>query len=241
MLKSVPLADRKAVEMAMKKAKSPKNLGMMAQVMNKLTGRAYKLNVKNVKIGDTQLAMLYREATLPTFTKQNFEVMRMAEQAGLKAIQKQHQYGRGYGRWNTMVTFFKDILIPYLLWRSDNEGYIIPLMTWPSIQKFTDQLYHAFIQSPLPKFKGRSPLQMSRDDKFQSSEKALHPTTGKRLMKGWSRDDLLPPDQAVLHQRWYPTTKKTWGKTRHKELTQRWQQAKAAPVKQDDDWTKGYW
>ena len=235
-LKGLPIGDRKAYELAMKKAHQPKQLDLMAKIMNKTLDAAYTLETKTIKIGKSELTTFVRKATLPTFDRQDYEVMRMAEQAGLKAIQKQHQYGLGYGKWSTWVTFFKDILTPFILWWTGHSAYIQPLMRLP-LQKFADQLYHSYIQSPLPKFKGRSGLQMSRDSKFEMSQK-MSSGSRERLMRGWEKDDVLPPDQAVLHKRWYPTTKKTWGKTRTKELTKRWQASKAAP--QSDDWTRGY-
>jgi hypothetical protein len=236
-IKSLPIGDRKAYEMAIKKAHDPKQLNLMAKIMNKTLSAAYTLEAKTIKIGGSELTTFVRKATLPTFDRSDYEVMRMAEQAGLKAIQKQHQYGLGYGKWSTWVTFFKDLLVPFVLWWTGHSGYIRPLMHLP-IQKFADQLYTSYIQSPLPKFKGRSGLQISRDDKFEMSQK-MGSGSKERLMRGWEKDDILPPDQAVLHQRWYPTTKKTWGKTRTKELSKRYQASKAAPTRADD-WTRGY-
>jgi hypothetical protein len=222
--------------MAIKKAHDPKQLNLMAKIMNKTLSAAYTLEAKSTKIGGSELTTFVRKVTLPTFDRSDYEVIRMAEQAGLKAIQKQHQYGLGYGKWSTWVTFFKDLLVPFILWWNGHSDYIRPLMRLP-IQKFADQLYMSYIQSPLPKFKGRTGLQMSRDDKFEMSQK-MGSGSKERLMRGWEKDDILPPDQAVLHKRWYPTTKKTWGKARTKELTKRWQASKAAP--QSDDWTRGY-
>lgn len=236
-IRSLPIGDRKAYDMAMKKAKDPKQLDLMAKIMNKTMKAAYTLETKNIKIGKSEVTTFIRKATLPVFDRGDYEVMRMAEQAGLKAIQKQHQYGLGYGKWSTWVTFFKDLLVPFILWYNGHAEYIRPLMHLP-IQKFADQLYMAYIQSPLPKFRGKRGLQMSKDDKFEMSQK-MGTGSRKRIMKGWERDDILPPDRAVLHTRSYPTTKETWGKRRTKELSQRWQQAKAAPSRADD-WTRGY-
>ena len=131
------------------------------------------------------------------------------------------------------MLFFKTVLTPFLLWALPGKhgDYIKPLMSlWPSA--FLDQFYFAYVKKVLPKLRkgDTGELQASRDVKFLGSQK-MASGRRKRIMKGFAKDNLLPPDKAVLHSRWYPTTKETWGKRRQGELVKRYAQTKALPPK----------
>jgi hypothetical protein len=228
LLKQYPVGDRKALEMVLNKTKTdPKQQEIAAKFMNKLVDRAYDIEAKTMKIGKNDLTVFLRQVKLPTFNRQDYEVMRMAEQMGLIAIQKQHQYGRGYGRWNTWNLFFKQVVVPFILYYTDNSKLIQPLMRlWP--QALLDQFYFAYVRNVLPKLKKQDVPELvpSRDTKFLTSVK-VSGKRGERILRGWDADALLPPDRAVLQTRWYPTTKETWGKRRHSVLMARYEKAKA--------------
>jgi hypothetical protein len=231
-LSKMPVGDQQAYKMALERTKvDPKARDQAASLMNKLVDRAYDLETQTLKIGKNELTTFVRKVTLPQFKRSDYETMRMAEQMGLAAIHKQHQYGKGYGRWNTIMLFLRQILTPFVLWYSRNPKLIKPIMAlWP--QEALDAFYFAFVQKNLPKLRKGDPgqLQPSRDTKFLRSQKMA---TGrrKRIMRGWEQDMPMPPDQAVLHTRWYPTTKETWGKRRQAELTARYEKTKARPPK----------
>jgi hypothetical protein len=236
-LKAAKLVDDKTLHFL---RTDPARLTKTAKMMNAATRKLYKLETKNVKIGNQAVTQLIMKATLPVLDRSDYEVMRMSEQLGLAAIQKQHQYGRGYGKWNTWNLLAKQVIAPVMLLLTGNAEYVRPLLhIWP--QQLLDQLYFSYVQSPLPKLIGgrdavrSGRTQLSRDTKFQLSQKMASGRHAK-LMKGFDADNMLPPDRAVLHTRWYPTTKKKWGKVRGKVLTQRYQTVKAGM----DDWRRGF-
>jgi hypothetical protein len=227
-LKKFPVGERKAVEQLLRQAKrDPQQLDKAANFMNKLVDKAYNVEAKTMKIGKNELTTFIQQVTIPEFKRSDYETIRMAEQMALAAIQRQHQYGRGYGRWNTWNLFFKQVVVPFVLWYTENPKLIKPIMSiWP--QALIDQFYFAYVRHVLPKLQKKDvpELQASRDTKFLNSRKM---TSGraKRIMRGWNQDAVLPPDRAVLHTRWYPTTKETWGKRRQSELVARYEKSKA--------------
>lgn len=230
-LKKFPIGDRKAHEMMLARTrKDPEQLGKAAKFMNTLMDKAYRIEAKNIKIGKDELTTFVREVTLPQFKRSDYEVMRMAEQMGLAAIQKQHQYGRGYGRWNTWHLFFKQVVVPLVLFKFEAMDLLPRLMSiWPS--ELLDQFYFAYVKKVLPKLSPHDSgaIRASRDTKFLNSQRMLS-GRHKRIMAGFARDNILPPDRAVMHSRWYPTTKETWGKKRSSELAARYEKTKALPA-----------
>jgi len=127
--------------------------------------------------------------------------------------------------------FARSVIVPLVLAFTPFRDLIRPIIQmWP--QALFDQFYHSYIAKPLPKLKAggeadnRSVMRLSRDDKFLASQKMANPTTQERLMKGWDKDMVLPPNEAILHKRWYPTTKQSWGKTRHGVLLDRYEKTK---------------
>jgi hypothetical protein len=233
-LSKYPIGDQEAYKLAVRKtSQDPKAQEEAAKFMNKLMDRLYDIETKTMKIGKSELTTFVRKVTLPEFKRSDYETIRMAEQMGLAAIHKQHQYGKGYGRWNTLNLFFKQVVMPLVLAFHPKEysGLIGPIMKlWP--QEFLDAFYFSFIQKNLPKLhKGdKGQLQPSRDTNFLNSQK-MASGRRERIMRGWDNDAPLPPDRAVLHTRWYPTTKETWGKRRQGELTKRYQELQAKPPK----------
>lgn len=226
-LKKYPIGDRKAYEMAIRKlGQDDQAKGKVAKFVNKFNDNVFRLKMRTMKIGNADMVEFYREMTLPRFEKKDFEVMRMTQQLGLQAIHMHHQYGRGYGRWNTLMGVVKNILM-WSAWALTKDEKIPSaiLSMWPQAE--LDGLYFNFIKKYLPKEK----LQVSKDTKFMRSRK-MRSGRAARIMRGFDKDNVLPPDQAVMHTRWYPTTKETWGKRRQKELVARYQAAKALPAGQ---------
>ena len=229
--KEIPIGERAAVAQMVRQFEAdPANQTKAAAFLNKLADKTYSIETKMQHIGDKQVQTFIRTVNFPTLARGDYEVIRLTQQMGLAAIQKQHQYGQGYGRWNTWNLFFRSVVAPLVLWWTGNNKLVQPLMhIWP--QEFLDQMYFAYVKKPLPKLKAAAPhetrhTQASRDTKFVTSQKMARPTTHDRLMKDWDKDAILPPDRAVMHSRWYPTTKLAWTKGRHAELTKRHQEVK---------------
>ena len=151
---------------------------------------------------------------------------------GMAAMQKTHQYGRRYGKWNTWNLFLRSVIMPAILTLIPGGlgiPLIKPLMSWWP-QDLFDQFYTSYIDKPLPKLQAgpqRTTMMSSKDTKFLGSQKMANQTTHDRIMRGFEQDNILPPDRAVLHTRWFPTTKVPWTKVRHKELTARYNDTKA--------------
>lgn len=219
----------------------PERLGKVAHMMNTARKRLYTLEAKNMNIGDQKITKFMLQATLPVLDRTDYEVMRMSEQLGLAAIQKQHMYGRGYGKFNTWNLMAKQVITPILLMWSGHHGYIRPLLRfWP--QAALDSLFFSHIQKQLPTLRGSTSPQLSRDTKFELSQKMTDPGRSARIMKGFDTDPagvVLPPDYAVLHSRTYPTTKESWPKARTRVLSQRYQQVKTR-IAHPDEWRRGY-
>jgi hypothetical protein len=221
----------------------PERLGKIATMQNKAIRRLYRLEYQKVKIGNSEVMQTIRKATVPMMTRADYEVIRMSEQLGLAAIQKQHQYGRKYGKFNSWVLFAKSIVIPAF---AASLGYTqyIPILSRAFPQPWLDSFYFAYVETPLPKYQrygGKDDgLVMSRDDKSMISQRMVSGRS-KKLMKGFDKDYVMPPDRAVLHTQWRPTTKKSWGKIRHKELARRFHAAKVKPpAGAADTWRRGF-
>jgi len=222
----------------------PERLTKLAEMQNKMTRKLYRLEHQKTKIGNSEVIQTIRKATMPKMTRSDFEVIRMSEQLGLAAIQKQHQYGRKYGIFNTWVLFARDVLMPMIvsLMGAGHAQYVPILKSlWP--QAFLDSFFFAHVDKPLPKYKtygGKDDgLVMSRDDKSMISQRMVS-GRGKRLMRGFDKDYVMPPDRAVLHTQWRPTTKKPWSKIRNKELAKRYQAVKNTAMGHAETWRRGF-
>ena len=223
----------------------PERLGKIATMQNKAARRFYKLEHQKVKIGNIEVMQTLRKATMPMMTRADYEVIRMSEQLGLAAIQKQHQYGRKYGKFNTWNLFSRQVLLPiFAMTFGKGHAQYIPILQrmWP--QAWLDAFFFSYVEKPLPKYQrygGKDTgLVMSRDDKSMTSQRMVSGRS-KKLMRGFDQDYVMPPDRAVLHTQWRPTTKKSWGKIRHKELAKRFQAAKVTPpAGAGETWRRGF-
>lgn len=229
-LRKLPVGDREALKMHDRLLRDDKAKTAVAGQLNRMMDKLYTLQTQTVKIGDQEVKSLVREITLPTFSKTDYETMKMSEQMGLAALHKTHQYGRHYGKWNSWFLFAKSVVMPLLLAFTPHAKLIKPLMTmWP--HHWFDQFYGAYLAKPLPKLQAgekRTTLLPSRNDKFLASQKMMtDPTAQKRIMRGWDKDAMLPPDKAIAHTRWYPTTKVPWTRVRHQKLIAQYRKTKA--------------
>lgn len=223
----------------------PERLGKIATMQNKAARRFYKLEHQKVKIGNIEVMQTIRKATMPMMTRADYEVIRMSEQLGLAAIQKQHQYGRKYGKFNTWNLFSRQVLLPiFAMTFGKGHAQYIPILQrmWP--QAWLDAFFFSYVEKPLPKYQrygGKDTgMVMSRDDISMISQRMVS-GRGKKLMKGFEKDYVMPPTRAILHTQWRPTTKKGWGKIRHKELAKRYQVAKVTPpAGAGDTWRRGF-
>jgi hypothetical protein len=209
----------------------------MAKLMDKAVRNSYELEFKNQKIGNQEVTRIIRKVSIPEITKGDLEVIRANEQMGLAAIHRQHMYGKKFGKFNTWALFVRDLLAPTLLWYTGNAKLI------PAIKKLfpsamLDQLYFAYLEDTVPTARGQG-LELSRHHKTSLSQK-MFSGRKKTLMKGFDQDNLLPPDRAIMHAHWGPTTKQPWRKTRKQELMNRYQQTKMRPPSSGEDWRKGF-
>jgi len=217
----------------------PKKLGKMAKFMNKAVRNSYELEFKTQKFGNTSITQLIRKVSIPEITKADLDVIRANEQMGLAAIHRQHLYGRKYGKFNTMALAARDVLLPIVLWQI-GAADMIPHIKKMMPSQMLDAAYFAFIEPPIPKA-GRayssSAPQLARTHRTEISRK-MFSGRQKKLMKGFEKDQIMPPDRAIMHTQWGPTTKQPWGKTRKQELLKRHQQMMRAPS--GDSWRKGF-
>lgn len=200
-----------------------------ASNLNKLFSKfsRYDLETKTLHSAgkDYKVSVPVKRSLLPKFTRQDYEVARMAEQAGLMAIQKQHQYGQDYGKYNARNLFIKQVVAPLVLAFTNNAHLIQPLMSlWP--QGWIDAKFFAK-KDMAPK--------LSADDKYRMSQHAVTPR-GQRQMRKGVRDNMMPSNRAVLHKRSTPTAnKKQWNRQRREVLRDRYRSTHAS-----NDWRKSY-
>lgn len=224
-LKKMPLGDQEAYQLALRKvAADPKAQKATISFAQKLADKMYNIETSTMKVGGSEVMTFVRKLTVPVFGKSDYETVRMTQQLGLAAIHKHHQYGRGFGRWATTMALLKNIAMGIGWWFTKDERVVRAIMSWWP-EEFLNGFYFSFVQKHLPKVGAHTGLELSRDDKFLASQK-MNSSRSKKIMRGWHKDAPLPPDVAVMHSRWYPTTKETWGKRRQQELTARHQAQK---------------
>jgi hypothetical protein len=228
----------------MQLGRDPKQLDKVVKYQNTLLDNLFTMKTKQLKIGNTQVTQFLKDCTLPVMERSDFEAIRMSEQMSMLAIQKQHQYGRKYGQFNTLNLFIQQVLLPFVMaflpLDGDAKGHLMKAVQRMYPREFLNSMYFSFIENPLPKYKGSDSPVPSKDTKFETSQKKGQPGRADTIMKGFYNDTqgvYLPPDRAVLHSRAYPTTKTTWGKTRKKAYTQRYQ---AAQANDGADWKRGF-
>jgi len=228
------------VKEIMRRVKSPEARGTLARGMNKFRESLIQYDLRTTKLGNKDVLRALQVSLIPKLDKNHYEIMRMSEQAGLRAIQLQHQYGNKFGKFNTWNLFFKRVALPGILHFLGFRGEVIPnLMTyWPDdvIKSF----YFSYLEKPLPKYKGSTSHVASKDTKFWSSAKMANPTTHNKIMRGYDKDALIPPDRAVLHTRSVPTTRKSWLKSRSAILAKRHEDGKVTRTSDQTDWRSGF-
>jgi len=237
--KKLGLVSPSALKDLKRRAGSDKARGLMADSLNKARDGLIAYDIKTTKVGNFESIRVLQQSLLPTFDKKSYEVMRMSEQAGLRAIQMQHQYGRGFGKFNTWNLFAKQVVLPVVLGTLGLKATIPAFMSyWPdaAIQSF----YMSFLNKTLPKYKGRKSLEPTKDSKFWASQKMVNPTTHDKIMRGFDDDMPLPADRAVMHTRSVPTTKVPWSKSRNTVLAKRFQDSKVTRTSDDTDWRSGF-
>lgn len=219
----------------------PKKLSKMARAMNKAVRNSYNLEMRTQKIGSGEITQIIRKVSIPEITKTDLDVIRANEQMGLAAIHRQHLYGRKYGKFNTMALALRDIVTPFILWRVGSADMIPHIKKLIPMEWF-DAAYFAFIEPPIPRIGsgGRgfaAAPQLARTHRTEIGRK-MFSVRQKKLMKGFDQDQIMPPDRAIMHAQWGPTTKQPWSKVRKQELMKRHKQATAPPS--GDSWRKGF-
>ena len=208
----------------------PQQLDRTAKKMNSVVNKLirYDLVMKTMP-GGAKVPTFVQKSLLPKFERSDFEVMRMSEQMGLRAIQKQHQFGKDYGRYNARNLLLQQVITPFVLTYFGLPSLIQPIMRmWP--QGWIDARFFAK-RDELPK--------LSKDDKYLMSLKFAS-SRQKRLMKGFDTDAPLRPDQAVLHTRSYPTTKTPWSRMRSSVLKKQHKQRNVGFGSSADGWRRSY-
>jgi hypothetical protein len=183
----------------------------VAQVMDKIVDGISRYEVRKNANGLVDSIVI--KAALPLLKREDLEIMRMSEQAGLRAIQLQHRYGKDYGKFKMKVLFVKQIILPILSYAIGGKmlgDQLLPIVLRLFPDAFLDSFYFA-TRDEVPK--------LSRDDKTRISQRmstqgGYNQVMGRGL-GGWENTAGLPPDTAVLHTRWLPTTKKKWAKSRN--------------------------
>ncbi len=233
----------KSAELAEKIMKSEAAREQTAKTANKLLDNVFTYKTKKLQVGDQTVTQFLRDVSVPLLTKADYEVIRMNEQIAMAAVQTQHQYGRKFGKYSTVLAFFRDIISPLVALflpmdsasKSEAMKYAQQLFGAP----FWTRLYFSHIEKPLPKYMGSDSPVPSKDTKFGAAQKMSNPAASERIMGKFYNDPAgvyLPPSKAVLHSRSYPTTGERWGQVRDKKLTQRFKEL----VAPKSDWRKGF-
>jgi len=198
----------------------------LAKGMNKYFDRLARVEYKQMNLGSdrqgNKLVMPYVDirSSLPHFTKNDIDELRMWDAYGMRLVSYYQQYGKGFGSFVTFIALLKSSIAPILIAFHVTPEIASAMQSWFPSGVFYNLYFWIKKQPPT--------MQMSRDTKRDvSMEIRRRPKTDTKWHEG-----PLPAATAALHGRSTPTTKQKWKRRTRKPYAQ--------PRQASRDWGKSF-